>query len=81
MLFCAVQSSRVLVSGDPIRICELLVGLDQVTITSVVRNYFTGQLRIEIESSTPSPVCRRCGGRCRLKDHNTVELIDLQVFG
>ena len=61
--------------------CELLVGLDNVTVTSVVRNFFTGRLRIEIESSTPPPACQGCGERRRLKDHNTVELVDLPAFG
>ena len=61
--------------------CELLVGLDRVAVCSVVRHHFTGQLRVEIESSTPPPACRRCGERRRLKDHNTVELVDLPAFG
>ena len=35
-------------SVDPKRMCELLLGLDNVVIISVVRNFFTGQLRVEI---------------------------------
>ncbi len=60
--------------------CELLVGLDNIAINNVTRDS-NGQLTITVTSTNPAPVCKSCGLRLRLKDHNPVRHVDLPVFG
>jgi hypothetical protein len=68
------------VEVDPTRMCELLVGLPEVSVLGVVD--VTGDpLRVHVEMR---PDCRRCGGcgaAARVKERPEVELVDLPVFG
>ena len=64
---------------NPTRMCELLVGLPDVTVLGVVDGA-TG-LAVHIESRLARPSCPKCGSRARVKDRTVVELVDLPVFG
>ena len=65
---------------DPIRMCELLVGLPAVGVLGVVDEP-GGPLRVHIESSAERPRCARCRWAAVVKDRDVVELVDLPVFG
>ncbi|MGH9132745.1 MAG: transposase family protein [Ilumatobacteraceae bacterium] len=60
--------------------CELLVGLPDVTVLGVVDSP-TDALEVHVESREVRPVCPRCTGAVRVKDRHDVELVDLPVFG
>lgn len=62
------------------RICELLVGLGDVTVLGVDDR--AGEpLRVHIETRLPRPGCVGCGTRAYVKDRRRVELVDLGCFG
>ena len=65
---------------NPIRVCELLVGLPDVNVLGVDDD--RGEpLRVHIETRTVRPGCPRCDGVVWRKDHDEVELVDLPAFG
>jgi len=59
--------------------CELLVGLPEVSVLDVAET-FDG-LEVTIETNTQRPVCADCGGGVRVKDRDAVRLVDLPCFG
>ena len=62
------------------RMCELLVGLGDVTVLGVDDQ--PGEpLRVHIETRLPRPGCGGCGTAARVKDRRRVELVDLGSFG
>ncbi len=66
-------------SSDPIAMCELLVGLGDVTVLDVTD---TGDvLRVTVETRAGRPSCSRCQGPVVVKDRRLVELTDLPCFG
>ncbi len=65
---------------DPTRVCELLVGLGDVTVLGAV-DQPGDPLLIHVETRGLRPVCPRCGGAVWAKDQRPVELVDLSVFG
>lgn len=65
---------------DPTRMCELLVGLPDVSILGVDDDV-GGFLCIYIESTAGRPGCSKCGVLAHLKDRSVVELVDLPCFG
>jgi len=69
------------VETNPIRVCELLVGLPDVNVLGVEEADPDGPVRVHVETRGPRPRCPRCGGRVGVKDRPTVELADLPVFG
>lgn len=68
-----------LLSSDPIAMCELLVGLPEVTVLDVTDT--GGRLRVTVETRPGRPACPSCGAPVRVKDRDTVELTDLPCFG
>jgi hypothetical protein len=68
------------VETDPARMCELLVGLPDVTVLGVVDQSNT-PLRLHIETREPRPACAGCGQQAPVKERPTVEVVDLAVFG
>jgi transposase len=60
--------------------CELLVGLPDVSVLGVLDSP-GGPLRVVIETREPRPVCPGCGGVASVKDRPAVELVDLASFG
>jgi transposase len=68
------------VERDPIRICELLVGLPEVSVLGVIDE--PGEpLIVVIETRGAVPACGGCGRRADLKDRDPVDHVDLAVFG
>lgn len=65
---------------NPIRVCELLVGLPDVTVLGV-DDERDGPLWVHVEARTLRPQCPRCGGAVWRKDSDRVELVDLPAFG
>ena len=65
---------------DPTRVCELLVGLGDVTVLGAVDDP-GGVLRVHVETRSPRPTCVGCGGGVWVKDRRRVELVDLPAFG
>jgi len=63
---------------DPIRMCDLLVGLPDVNLLAVEDET---PLKVHIELRKPSRRCPDCGERGELKERRRVELVDLAVFG
>jgi transposase len=59
--------------------CELLVGLPEVTVLGV--DVISGVVRVHIETRGARPCCGRCGGAVSIKERPTVVLVDLPVFG
>jgi transposase len=59
--------------------CELLVGLGDVTVLEVTDD--GAGLRVTIETRGPRPVCAGCGGRVAVKDRDDVDHTDLPCFG
>jgi transposase len=77
-----VRRSRFLspsVEQDPARICEILVGLPEVTVLGV--DDIRPMLEIHVECRTVRPGCPECGVRAHLKDQRVVTLVDLPCFG
>ncbi len=66
-------------SVDPTRMCELLVGLHDVHVLSVVEN--EGRLTVVIEQPQRLTACRSCGSLATVKDRDRLELGDLPAFG
>ncbi|MGE4086391.1 MAG: ISL3 family transposase [Vicinamibacterales bacterium] len=66
-------------SVDPTRMCELLVGLHDVNVLSVVEN--EGRLTVVIEQPQRLTACRACGSVATVKDRDRLELGDLPAFG
>ena len=66
---------------DPIRVCELLVGLPDVNVLGVDDSGTDAPLRLHIETRGPRPVCEVCGSPAEVKDRPQVELADLPAFG
>ncbi len=65
---------------NPIRVCELLVGLPDVDVLGV-DDTPDGPLRVHVVTRGERPVCPECGGGVWRKDHDEVELVDLAAFG
>ncbi len=65
---------------DPIRMCELLVGLGEVDVLSVDDDR-GGPLRLSVRSRTARPSCAGCGGKLWSDGKRLVELVDLPSFG
>ncbi len=65
---------------DPTRVCELLVGLGDVTVLGAVDEP-GGPVRVHIETRGDRPLCPGCGGPVWVKDRRQVELVDLAAFG
>lgn len=66
---------------DPIRVCELIVGLPDVSVLGVEDDGAGRPLRLHVESRTARPVCGECGVVAEIKDRPEVELADLPAFG
>lgn len=66
---------------DPIRVCELIVGLPDINVLGVEDHGADRPLRLHVESRTPRPVCGECGTVAEIKDRPEVELTDLPAFG
>ena len=64
---------------DPTHMCELLVGLPDVTVLGV-EDIEDGPLMVHIETRAARPGCRRCGVVAQMKDRPVVELVDLLGF-
>ena len=64
---------------DPTRMCELLVGLPDVTVCGV--GDWPAWLRIAIEARPQRPMCARCGTGAHGHGRRVVVLVDLPVFG
>ena len=65
---------------DPTRVCELLVGLGDVTVLGA-EDEPGGPVRVHVESRSGRPSCPGCGGAVWSKDQRPVELVDLAAFG
>ena len=65
---------------NPIRMCELLVGLPAVNVLGV-EDQHGEPIRVHIESRRSRPTCRACGQGAWVKERPVVELVDLPVFG
>jgi transposase len=68
------------VEVDPTRMCELLVGLPEVIVLGV-EDRRGGPIAVHVEQAGDRPSCPGCDGRLVVKDRETVELVDLPVFG
>ena len=69
-------------SHDPTEMCELLVGLPDVTVLAVTDRSPATPLVIEIETRFEQPVaCPGCGMPAHVKDRPRVPLVDLPAFG
>ena len=62
---------------NPIRVCELLVGLPDVTVLGV-DGTGTGEapLRVHVQTRGVEPLCVGCAATVRVKDRDQVELVD-----
>ena len=65
---------------DPTRVCELLVGLGDVTVLGAVDEP-DGPVIVHVETRADRPSCPGCGGSVWAKDQRPVELVDLPAFG
>ena len=65
---------------DPTRICELLVGLGDVTVLGADDDR-DGPVRVHVQTRGERPACPGCGGPVWAKDQRPVELVDLAAFG
>jgi transposase len=74
------EVGRAPVDVDPTRMCELLVGLPDVTVLGVF-DQSDSPLRVHVETREPRPACAGCGRPALVKDRPEVELVDLAVFG
>jgi len=59
--------------------CELLIGLPDITVIGVDDG--DGPVRVHVESRAPRPACAGCGSPVWVKDRPVVELVDLACFG
>jgi transposase len=70
------------VSHDPIRMCELLVGLPDVRVLAVHDPSSSTPLVVEVETRVETPVCCvACGAVAKIKDRPPVVFVDLPAFG
>ena len=67
------------VETDSTRMCELLVGLPDMSVDGV--GDWPGWVRIAITERNPRPVCAGCGGGVHAHGRNDIVLVDLPVFG
>ena len=65
---------------NPIRMCELLVGLPDVNVLGL-EDIPGGPLRVHVELRSSAVGCPECGVVAHVKDRYQVELIDLPAFG
>ena len=65
---------------NPIRVCELLVGLPDVNVLGV-DDVAGDPVRVHVETRGPRPRCPGCGGGAGVKERPLIELVDLPVFG
>ncbi len=65
---------------NPIRVCELLVGLPDVNVLGV-DDLVDEPLRVHVESRVERPGCVECASAAVVKERPAVELVDLPVFG
>ena len=65
---------------DPTRMCELLVGLPDVTVLGM-DDETNGPLSIHVQTRARRPGCTTCGVLAWVKDRPVVVLVDLPVFG
>lgn len=65
---------------NPIRMCELLVGLPAVNVLAV-EDQHGEPIRVHVESRRSRPTCRACGQSAWVKERPVAELVDLPVFG
>jgi transposase len=68
------------VESDPTRMCELLVGLPEVSVLGVVDEPGL-PLVVHIEQAGDRPSCTGCGTSPVVKERDVVELVDLPAFG
>ena len=61
---------------DPTRMCELLVGLPEVTVLGL-EDEVGAPLSIHVETRARRPGCSECGVLARVKDRPLVTLVDL----
>ncbi len=65
---------------NPIRVCELLVGLPDVNVLGVVDD--EGEpLGVHVECRVARPRCAGCGTTAQVKDRPRIGLVDLPAFG
>jgi len=62
------------------RMCELLVGLPEVTVLGIV-DETNEPLWVHVETRAERPVCAGCDGPVAVKDRPMVALVDLPAFG
>lgn len=62
---------------NPIRVCELIVGLPDVNVLGVEDFGADVPLRLHIEDQGPRPACEECGFAAEIKERPQVELVDL----
>jgi transposase len=67
------------VETNPIRMCELLVGLPEVNVLGV-EEPLSVPVRVH-DRRVGRPRCARCDVEARVKDRPEVELVDLPAFG
>jgi len=75
------SDGRAPVETNPIRVCELLVGLPEVNVLGVDDGSGGTPLRVHVETRGPRPHCPQCASPVLVKDRPIVELVDLPVFG
>ena len=63
------------VESDPTLMCELLVGLPDVTVLGV--DDAGDRVTVVIETREPRPLCLGCGATPKVKDRDPVLLVDL----
>jgi transposase len=68
------------VEMNPIRVCEVLVGLGGVDVVGV-DDVVDDPIRVHVETRRLRPDCLRCETPAVVKDRPVVELVDLPVFG
>ncbi len=66
---------------NPIRVCELLVGLPEVNVLGVADGGGDEPIRVHVECRLQRPACSGCGRTARVKERPEVELVDLPAFG
>lgn len=64
---------------DPTRVCELIVGLGDVTVLGA-EDVAGGPVRVHVETRSERPSCPGCCGPVWVKDQRWVELVD-PAFG
>jgi len=65
---------------DATGMCEVLVGLPDVTVLGVI-DVAGRAIEVVIEQRAVRPCCALCGTPARVKDRPDVSLVDLPCFG